>query len=137
MMRSAFSQFARFFVAALFFAVFAVSQTAVAQSQDHLVSPTDLQQAAVSESQTRQQDIDTLDNFFSSAEAQQAFASAHINPREVKNAVSGLSDQELAQLATRASKAQADFAAGNVDNRDLLIIILCIAALILIIVAVH
>ena len=35
-----------------------------------------------------------------------------MNPQEVKKAVAGLSDEELAQLASRAQKAQADFAAG-------------------------
>jgi len=55
----------------------------------------------------------------------------------VKDAVSRLNDQELAQLAARTSKAQADFAAGNLSDRDLIIILVCIAALILIIVAVR
>jgi hypothetical protein len=60
-----------------------------------------------------------------------------MNPQQVKQAVSGLSDDELARLASRASKAQADFAAGRMDDRDLIIILIAIAALILIIVAVR
>jgi hypothetical protein len=48
-----------------------------------------------------------------------------------------LSDQELAQLASRAQRAQAEFAAGRLSDRDLLILILGIAALVLIIVAVR
>jgi hypothetical protein len=63
--------------------------------------------------------------------------SAHIDAQHVQNAVSQLSDQELAQLASRASKAQADFAAGTLSDRDLIIILVAIAALILIIVAVR
>ena len=55
----------------------------------------------------------------------------------MKDAVSRLSDSELSQLASRASKVQADFAAGTLSNRDLIIILVCIAALILIIVAVR
>ena len=51
-----------------------------------------------------------------------------MNPQEVKKAVAGLSDEELAQLASRANKAQADFAAGSIGDRDLLIILVCIAA---------
>jgi hypothetical protein len=43
----------------------------------------------------------------------------------------------VAQLAARAQKAQADFAAGSISDRDLIIILVCIAALILIIVAVR
>jgi hypothetical protein len=55
----------------------------------------------------------------------------------VKKAVASLSDAELAQLASRAQKAQADFAAGHLSDRDLIIILVVIAALILIIVAVR
>jgi hypothetical protein len=43
----------------------------------------------------------------------------------------------LAQLASRAGKAQADFAAGHLSDRDLIIILLAVVALILIIVAVR
>ena len=78
-----------------------------------------------------------MNSFFSSDQAQKALQSAHINPQEVNKAVAGLSDEELAQLASRAQKAQSDFAAGNIGDHDLLIILVCIAALILIIVAVH
>jgi hypothetical protein len=51
--------------------------------------------------------------------------------------VSRLSDSELSQLAARASKAQADFAGGRLSDRDLIIVLVAIAALILIIVAVR
>ncbi|MFZ0302931.1 MAG: PA2779 family protein [Terracidiphilus sp.] len=108
-----------------------------AQSTQHLVSPSDLQQAAVDASRTRQQNLDTLNGFLSTDKARHTMQSHDIDPQQVKNAVAGLSDQELAQLAARAQKAQADFAAGNIGDRDLLIILVCIAALILIIVAVR
>jgi hypothetical protein len=39
-------------------------------------------------------------------------------------------------LAARANKAQVDFAAGNINDHDLLIILIAVLALILIIVAV-
>ena len=56
---------------------------------------------------------------------------------EVKTAVSTLSDQELSHLASRAQKAQSNFAAATLSDRDLIFIIVGIAVLILIIVAVH
>ncbi len=136
-MRSAPWQFACSFLAVVFVAAFAVPEPVLAQASTHLVSPADLQKAAVDASQTRQQNIDTLNKFLSTDQAQQAMQSAHVNPQQIKKAVSGLSDEELAQLASRASKAQSDFAAGSIGNRDLLIIILCIVALLLIIVAVR
>ena len=65
------------------------------------------------------------------------FEAAGIDAQQVKTAVSSLNDQELARLAARAATAQADFAAGRMSDRDLLLILIGLAALILIIVAVH
>lgn len=134
--------FTRLLTAAVLAAAF-VPTTLLAQANPapaapgHLVTPSALQQTVVGASRTRQQNVESLQKFFSSAEAQKALESARMNPQEVKKAVAGLSDQEVAQLAQRANKAQSDFAAGNIDNHDLLIILVCIAVLILIIVAVH
>lgn len=116
---------------------FTLPSPLIAQDSQHLVSPSELQQAATQASQSRQQNLDTLRSFFSSEKAQQALQSAHMNPQEVSKAVTGLSDQELAQLAARATKAQNDFAAGYMGDHDLLLILVLLAALILIIVAVH
>lgn len=123
--------------AAFLAATFVVPNNTFAQSADHLVSPSDLTHAATEASQQRQQNIDALNQALSSPKVQRALEAAHVNPQEVKGAVSGLSDQELAQLASRANKAQKDFAAGTISNHDLLLILVGIAALILIIVAVH
>jgi hypothetical protein len=115
--------------------LFAVPQSLVAQT--HLVSPGDLQKAAIAATQARTQNIETIRQFLSSARAQKALKSSHMNPQQVTQAVSQLDDQELAQLAARTNKAQADFAAGTLSDRDLIIILVAIAALILIIVAVR
>jgi hypothetical protein len=101
------------------------------------VSSADLQKAAVGASEQREQNLETLRSFLSSAKATEALQSAHMNPQQVNKAVSSLSNDDLARLAIRASRAQADFAAGNISDRDLLIILVAVAALILIIVAVH
>jgi len=81
--------------------------------------------------------LQTGTQFLSSERAQQALKSAHINPTQVKAGISSLSDEELARLASRSAKAEADFAAGRLEDRDLLIILVAIAALVLIIVAVR
>lgn len=106
-------------------------------AQSHVVSPADLRKSVTDASQTRQQNITTLRQFLSSPVAGKALASAKIDPQQVQTAVSTLDDQELAQLAARADKAQADFAAGTLSERDLLLIVLAIAVLVLIIVAVR
>ena len=115
--------------------IFAVPQNLMAQA--HVVSARELQRQAVAASQARQQNLEIVNRFLSSPTAARAIAITHADSQQVKTAVSNLSDQELAQLAARAQKAQADFAAGNMSDRDLLIILIAVVALILIIVAVR
>ena len=134
-MASFMRQFVRGLAAGTLAVVFMIPQDALAQS--HVVSPAELQSAAVASTQARQQNIDALRQFVSTPVAEKALKSAHLDAQQVKNAVSRLNDQELAQLAARATKANADFAAGTLSDRDLIIILVCIAALILIIVAVR
>jgi CHASE3 domain sensor protein len=106
-------------------------------AQQHVVSALELQQKAMAASQARAQNLQALQQLLSSEKAQQAMRSAKMDPARVTNAVASLSDAELAQLASRANTAQADFAAGRLADRDLLLILVGIAALILIIVAVR
>jgi len=117
--------------------LFALPQNLVAEGTVHVVSPSDLQRAAVQASNLRQQNMEQVRQFFSSEKAERALRSAHMNPEQVKNAVSTLDDAELAQLAQRTQKAQVDFAAGTLSDRDLIIILVAVAVLILIIVAVR
>jgi len=128
-------QFVRALAAGTLALVFMIPQDVLAQN--HVVSPSELQSAALASTQARQRNLDTLQRFVSTPAAEKALKSAHMDAQEVKNAVAQLNDQELAQLASRANRAQSDFAAGNLSDRDLIIILVCIAALILIIVAVR
>jgi alcohol dehydrogenase YqhD (iron-dependent ADH family) len=134
-MPSLMRQFVRVATAGTLAVVFTIPQDALAEN--HVVSLAELQSAAIASTAARQKNIETLREFVSSPTAEKALKSAHIDAEQVKTAVSRLSDQELAQLASRTSKAQADFAAGSLSDRDLIIILVCIAAVILIIVAVR
>jgi ABC-type multidrug transport system fused ATPase/permease subunit len=128
---------ARAVTAAVLVGIFAVPQSLMAQAAAHVVTPAELQKAAVDASRARQHNLESLRSFFSSDKAQQALNTAHLDAKQVKDAVSTLSDAELATLASRAQKAQADFAAGTLSDRDLIVILVAIAVLILIIVAVR
>lgn len=128
-------QSGRMAVALVLVAIFLVPSNLLAQS--HVVSPADLQKQVMSASQVREHNLQTVRNFLSTPTAEKALKSSHINSQQVQTAVSTLSDQELADLAARADKAQTDFAAGNLSDRDLILIILGIAVLVLIIVAVR
>ena len=92
--------------------------------QTHVVSPLELRHQLAAASSERQHNLAILTNLLSSPRVEKALGSAGIDPVQVKIAVSSLSDQELARLAARADKAQADFAAGTMSQRDLLIILI-------------
>jgi hypothetical protein len=106
-------------------------------AQDHVVGPSDIQRDLAASSSARQKNQAQLQDFVSSPEAQRAMKTAHLDSGQVKNAISNLNDEELADLSARSQKAQEDFAAGRMSDRDLIIILIAIVALILIIVAVR
>ena len=66
--------------------------------------------------------------------AEDAVASAHMNSTQVQAAVSTLSDEEVAQLASRINKAHADLAAGRLTDRVIILISLGVIAVALVIV---
>ena len=123
------------FVALAFATFLAVHPTFAAQ--DHVVSPADVRKAAVAATSARQQNVDTVNRFLSSPQVAPALESTRMSVAQVKTAVSKLSDQEVAELAVKSSKAQADFAAGNFSDRDLIYVALAVLVVILIIVAVR
>jgi hypothetical protein len=106
--------------------------TSAAKSEQHLVSPTQLQQRVQADSAARKKNIATLSQFLSSPMAVKKMKSEHIDPAQVQDAIPNLSSAELAQLAARAAHAQQQFAAGTLSNNDLLLIILILVVVILI-----
>ncbi len=128
-------QFCRMGIILVLITAFAVQPSLSAQT--HVVSAAELQNEAVAATRARNQNVRTVTEFLSSPNAQKTLKSAQLDLTKVKSAISSLSDQELAQLAARAERAQIEFAAGRLSDRDLLFILLGIAGLILIIVAVH
>jgi hypothetical protein len=129
-------QTARMFIAGILIAIFSFPASIIA-AETHVVSPADLQRETIAASQARAHNLQTVTQFVSSQKAEKALRSAHIDPIRVKAAVSSLTDAELAQLASRSARAQADFAGGRIDDHDLLIILVAVAVLVLVIVAVR
>jgi menaquinone-dependent protoporphyrinogen IX oxidase len=127
--------FVRVAIACILSVVFFIPTDLVAQS--HVVSPADLQREVMAASLARQHHLETVRQFLSTPIAEKAMKSAQVDPQQVKAAVSTLDDKELAEIAARADKAQAEFAAGALGERDLIWIILAIVVLVLIIVAVR
>jgi hypothetical protein len=107
------------------------TKTQPASQDQHLVSPDQLQQQVQNSTATRQQNIDTLNQFVSTPEAAKAMKDAKIDPVRVKTAIPTLSNAELANLSARAQHAQQDFAAGRLSNLMIGLIIVLVVLVIL------
>jgi hypothetical protein len=116
-------------------ALMAFPQSAIAQ--DHVVSSSDVRKDLQAATAARRKQLAQVDGFLATSEAEKALAEAHIDYQQVHAAVQLLSDEDLARVAAKADQAQKDFAAGNLSDRDLILIILAVAVLVLIIVAVR
>jgi hypothetical protein len=112
--------------------IFAIPQNLLAQTP-HLVSPTDLKNELLTATRRREQNQLTIRHFVTSADAEKAIRSVHLDPVQVTTAVATLSDAELAQLAARADKAQRDFVAGALGKEALLLVAVAVAVVIIII----
>jgi hypothetical protein len=110
--------------------------SAQAVDQDHIVSSQALDQQVVTSSATRQKNIDTLTNMLTMPVAQKAMHDAKVDPVQVKNAIPTLSDEELANLSGRVTKAQSDFAAG-ILGVGLLTLIILVIILVIVVSIVH
>jgi hypothetical protein len=105
-------------------------------AQNHVISSADLQRDVAAASAVRQHNILQLQTFFASLQANQALKSAHVDYRQVTDAIPQLSNQDLARLSLMSANAQRQFDAGQMTNHDLLLLLVAVAVLILIIVAV-
>jgi len=116
-------------------ALMAFPQGAIAQ--DHVVSSSDIKKDLQAATAGRNKQLAQVDGLLSTSAARKALADAHIDYQQVRAAVQSLSNEDLARVATKADQAQKDFAAGDLSDRDLILIILAVAVLVLIIVAVR
>ena len=101
----------------------------------HLVTPAEMQHEMLKASQAREHNQQSVHELLSSDAGQEALRSVHADPVQVKQAISNLSDAELAQLGERAQQAQSDFAAGALSKEALLIIAVAVVVVIIIVAA--
>jgi hypothetical protein len=122
---------------AILFVVSLASGAARGQAQEnrHVVSLDELSKDSATPTQTRQANEAAVRHLLSSEAGQKALQSAKIDYAKVDRAVGQLSDEDVAKLADRSRQAEKDFAAGNLSDRDLLVIII-IAVLVIALIAV-
>jgi hypothetical protein len=107
-----------------------------AQTSNHIVSSEALQQQVQSQSNTRQQNIQTVQQFFATPLAHRAMQMEKVSPEQIQKAIPTLSSSELANLSARASHAQQQFAAGALTTSQMLLLII-VLLIVVILVAVH
>lgn len=110
--------------------------SAVAQ-ENHVVPLSELHRDAAAANQTRQADLEKIEHFLSSELAQKALHSAKLDGDQVKTALPLLGDEELARLAERTDKLQANFAAGALNNQQITYILIALATAVIILVIVE
>ena len=103
------------------------------RDKPHVVSLGELRKDSAQVAQTRQANEAAVRNLFSSEQGQEVLKSAHLDYQRVDQAVSQLSDEELAKLAQRSRRAQADFAAGRLSNGAIIALVAVIAATIILV----
>lgn len=122
-------------VIALTLAVVFPVMSALSQ-ESHVVPLTDLHRDAAATTASRQANLEKVERFLSSELAHKALRSAKIDGNQVMAALPLLSDQEMAQLGSRADRAQADFAAGALTNQEITYILIALATAVIILVIV-
>jgi hypothetical protein len=118
---------------AVLFGTAAVSTRA--QQNEHVVSVSDLTRDAARPAQARQADEEAVRTLLSSDPGQKVLKSVNLAYKQVDKAVGQLSDEDLAKLAERSRRAQSDFAAGRISDRDLLWIIVIALGIIVLAIA--
>jgi hypothetical protein len=104
--------------------------------ESHAVPLTELHRDAAATTASRQADLEKVGRFFSSEAAKKALRSVKLDGDQVKAALPLLGDEELARLASRAERAQADFAAGALSNQEITYILIALATAVIILVIV-
>jgi hypothetical protein len=108
------------------------SQCALAD--DHLVPLTELQRDAEAIAKSRATDLADIERVLSLPAAQDAMRKSNVNLQQAKTAISQLSSEELARLATRARAAEKDVEGGLIVGLlaliGLIVVIIIVVAIV-------
>jgi cytochrome c553 len=104
---------------------------------EHVIPPAELHERAVAATATREANLAKAQKFFSSEPVRHALRAGRVDSGLVKQAAPLLSDDELARLAARVDKTQADFAAGSLTNEQLTYIVIALGTAVLILVIIE
>ena len=104
-------------------AVSAGPMLAQSQADKHVVSLGELNKDAAGPSQTRRANEAEIRQLFATIDGQKALKTANVDYAKIDRAVSSMSDEDVARISERARAIDRDFAAGNLSDHDLLVIL--------------
>jgi hypothetical protein len=113
----------------------AIGMTSVAGAEEHVVSQQELRKDVLTSAKARRANQKKLEGFLKTPAAREAMRQTGVDYKTVEKGVRTLSDAELAQLAARTAKAQADFSAGLLGFAELLLIAIAVIVIIVVVAA--
>ncbi|ERR1700729_2533689 len=115
-------------------AVSAGPMLAQSQADKHVVSLGELSKDAAGPAQTRRANEAEIRQLFATVDGQKALKTANVEYAKIDRAVSSMSDEDVARISDRARAIDHDFAAGNLSDHDLLLILIIALIVIILIV---
>jgi hypothetical protein len=119
---------------ALAMAVSAGPMLAQSQADQHVVPLSELSKDSAAPAESRRANEAEIRNLFASEAGQKALKSANVNYDRIDHAVSAMSDEDVSKISSRARELDRDFAAGNLSDHDLLVILIIALIVIILIV---
>ena len=124
----------RFATMLLAAAVTAGPMWAQSQADQHVVPLGELNKAAAGPAETRRANEAEIRQLFATVDGQKALKSVNVDYAKIDRAVSSMSDEDVARISDRARAIDHDFAAGNLSDHDLLLILIIALIVIILIV---
>lgn len=107
-----------------------------ATTNNRIVSPQQLKQAARDSVAASEANRQTVRGFFATERAQKALKQAGIDSRQIDRAVAQMSDEEAAGFASRVTQAENDFAGGALSNQEITYILIALATAVIVLILV-
>jgi hypothetical protein len=117
--------------------VFALTTVQPLQAQSPVIQSSELRGALSKASSIRQKNLEQIQSFFGSEPVRNALSKSSFNSSQIQKTVALLSSDELAKLALRTQKIQADFVAGALNNQQLTYIVIALATAVLVLLIVE
>lgn len=115
-------------------AVSAGPMLAQSETDKHVVSLGELNRDAAGPAEARRANEAEIRHLFATVDGQKALKTANVEYAKIDQAVSSMSDEDVARISSRAREIDRDFSAGNLSDHDLLLILIIALIVIILIV---